>query len=344
MSTADLSLATRNLVIRALKNQVFIGTPFFDELASRNKIITHGGKAIDKIVDKDEMDDLAQFYSENTPLESGKKNMLARPTFKWKKMQVPLEYGVDEQLENVDAMKEEQLLNLAEHLAKKGLRATKLALMKSSWNNGTETPIESSDSDSFQSIVSALDFDNTYGGITRTGASGLNNYWQGGMVGAVGTPEGTSISDTNATSYSLSIDQWREWLIPLEHRAEDLSDLVTYMPAVLFNKFRAEAESRILYGPGDPQQQGFKNMTVDSYKIVAVPYLQETSITKTWVTIINHADWDLRIHTARDFKMTDFVWQGDVVGGFDKWLARIMVAGNLVCWKPNGSMWLNDVS
>jgi hypothetical protein len=52
----------------------------------------------------------------------------------------------------------------------------------------------------------------------------------------------------------------------------------------------------------------------------------------------------LRIHTSRDFQMTDFVWQGDRVNGYDKWLARILVAGNLVCWKPNGSMWLNNVT
>jgi hypothetical protein len=344
MSTADLSLTTRALVIRALKKQVFIGTPFFDELERRDKIITTGGKTIDNLADKDESDNLAQFYDENTPLTDGKKNTIARPSFDWKSVQVPISYGLDEQLQNVDAMNEEQLLNLAEYLATKALRGMKLALTKSSWNNGTTTPIESSNTKSFQSIVSALDFDNTYAGITRTGATGVNNFWQGGMVGAVGTPEGTAISDTNATAYSLSIDQWRQWLIPLEHRAENLSSLITYMPASLFNKFKAEAESRVLYTKGDPQKQGFKTMFVDDYEIVKVPYLEETATTKKWISIINHDDWDLRIHTGRDFKMTDFVWQGDRVNGFDKWLARLLVSGNLVCWKPNGSMWLNNVT
>jgi hypothetical protein len=344
MSTQDLSIATRTIFDRSLKNQVLIGTPFYDELVRRDKVITTGGTRIDRLVDRDEIDDLAQAYDENTALTDGKKDTLSRPVFDWKNIQLPLSYGLDEQLQNVDAMKEEQLLNLAEHLAKKGLRGLKLKLMKASWNQGTTTPIESSNTKEFQSIVSALDFDNTYGGITRTGATGVNNFWQGGMVNAVGTPEGTAITDTNATAFSLSIDQWRKWLIPLEHRAENLSDLITYMPASLFNKFRAEAESRILYRPGDPQKQGFKTMFVDDYEIVKVPFLEETSTTKKWVSIINHDDWDLRIHTSRNFEMTDFVWQGDRVNGFDKWLARILVTGNLVCWKPNGSMWLNNVS
>jgi hypothetical protein len=344
MSTADLSIATRAIVNRSLKNQVFIDTPFYDEIVRRNKLVIAGGKTFDRLVDKDEMDDLAQYYDENTALTDGKKDFLARPSFNWKQMQVPLVYGVDEQLQNVDAMNEEQLLDLAEHLAQKGLRATKLSLMKAAWNNGTDTPIESSNTKSFQSIVSALDFDNTYGGITRTGATGVNNYWQGAMVGAVGTPEGTAITDTNATAYNLSIDQWRQWLIPVEHRAESLSDLITYMPASLFNKFRAEAEARVLYRPGDPQRQGFETMFVDGRAIVKVPYLEEQTNTKTWVSIINHADWELRIHTSRNFEMTDFVWQGDRANGFDKWIARILVSGNLVCWKPNGSMWLNNVS
>ena len=346
MSTQDLSLATRTIFDRSLKNQVLIGTPFYDELVRRDKVITTGGTRIDRLVDKDEIDDLAQFYDENTALTDGKKDTLARPVFDWKNMQVPLSYGLDEQLQNVDAMNEEQLLDLAEHLAKKGLRATKLKLMKSSWNNGTTTPIESSNTKSFQSIVSALDKDNTYGGITRTASTGTNNYWQGAMQGFVGTPEGTALdsNDNNAVAYSLSIDQWRKWMIPVKHRAENIDDLVTYMPPSLYNKFRAEAEARILYHPGDPQSQGFETMIVDNRKIVEIPYLEETAVKKKWVSIINHDDWDLRIHTSRNFEMTDFVWQGDRVNGFDKWLARILVTGNLVCWKPNGSMWLNNVT
>ena len=344
MSTQDLLIATRTIFDRSLKKQVFIETPFFNELEKRNKITTGGGKSIDRLVDMDEMDDQTQYYDENTALTDGKKNFLARPDFDWKLVQTPMTYGVDEQIQNVDSGNEEQLLDLAEHLAKKGIRGMRLSLMKAAWNNGTTTPTESSNTKSFQSIVSALDFDNTYGGITRTGATGVNNYWQGGMVGAVGTPEGTAITDTNATAYSLSIDQWRTWLIPLEHRAENIADLVTYMPASLFNKFRAEAEARILYRSGDPQRQGFEDMFVDGKKIVKVPYLEETAITKKWVSIINHNDWEMRIHRARNFDMTPFVWQGDRANGFDKWLGRIMVAGNIMCWKPNGSIWLNNVS
>jgi len=149
MSSQDLSLATRTIFDRSLKNQVLIGTPFYDELVRRDKVITTGGTQIDRLVDKDEIDDLAQAYDENTALTDGKKDTLAKPVFDWKNLQLPLSYGLDEQLQNVDAMNEEQLLNLAEHLATKGLRGLKLKLMKAAWNQGSVTPIESSNTKEF---------------------------------------------------------------------------------------------------------------------------------------------------------------------------------------------------
>ena len=54
MSTQDLLIATRTIFDRSLKKQVFIETPFFNELEKRNKITTGGGKSIDRLVDMDE--------------------------------------------------------------------------------------------------------------------------------------------------------------------------------------------------------------------------------------------------------------------------------------------------
>jgi hypothetical protein len=85
-------------------------------------------------------------------------------------------------------------------------------------------------------------------------------------------------------------------------------------------------------------------MNLDGHEVVSVPYLQRSSTTKTWFFILNMNFWELRIHTARNFKMTDFKWQGEQANGFDYYLARILLKGNFVCWKPNSSMWLSNVS
>ena len=82
----------------------------------------------------------------------------------------------------------------------------------------------------------------------------------------------------------------------------------------------------------------------DGHEVVSVPYLQTSSTMKTWVFILNLQYWELRIHNQRNFNMTGFKWQGDVANGYDYWLARIMVQGNLMCWKPNSSMWLSNIS
>jgi hypothetical protein len=113
----------------------------------------------------------------------------------------------------------------------------------------------------------------------------------------------------------------------------------------LWDKLAAEMEAGITgYKPGEYQKQGIRKLNFDGHQIVSVPYLQTTSTMRSWLFILNMKYWELRIHSSRNFKMTDFKWQGEQVNGYDFWLARILWAGNFVCWKPNSSMWLSNVS
>ena len=343
MSLNDLSNATRELFIRSLVDEVYMATPVVEELQRRNQITYTGGKHIERLVDTAEIDDLMQEYSANSALTDEAKDTLEKPRFTWKYAQLPLRYGVDEYTQNILAGSEEQLLDLADHLVQKGHNATRLWLNKKIFNSGSETGVADG-AVSFQSTVSALDHDSTYGTLTRSWSGGTNDWWQGADPAALNSNVSSSAQDT---AYNISISNLRKWITEsdVSHHMKSPQSLYICMCPTLFNKLRAEMEAKVQYKPtGDTQKQGFNKMDLDGHTIVSVPYLQTTSTMRNWVLILNLDYWELRMHTARNFKMTDFEWQGKNSNGHDFWLARILISGNFICWKPNSSMALFNVS
>ncbi len=344
MSTADLTKATRELFVRTLLPQVMMGTPVIEKLMANNKTSFRGGKYIERLVDTATTETLVQEYTANTALSDGKMSTLDKPRFYFKYFQFPMRYDVDEYTENVTAGKEEQLLDLSQHLVTKTQRDMRKYLEKKIFNTGSTTGVADG-AVGMQSLVSALDHDIVYGGITRTwGTTGA--YWQGADPAALN--ENVS-SSAQGTAYNMTISSLRKWITETSvyHNMDSPADLYVCMCPTLFNKLRAEMESKMIYQPaaGDTARQGFNKMYLDgNIEIVSVPYLQTTSAMRTWVFILNWKHWEFRVHTERAFKMTDFKWQGENTNGYDFWLARILVKANLICWKPNGSLWLSNVS
>ncbi len=339
---SDLSNATRELFLRTLVNQIFYKLPVLEELQRRRQITFKGGTSIKQLVDTAEIDDQGQDYAANEPLTDSKTDTLEKPSFTIKLAQLPLRYDVNDELQNHDADKEIQLLNLSKHLTKKGHRGAKIRMSNQIWNSGSVTPVDESGT-KFQSIVSALDHDATYGGLTRSFSSGTRDWWQGADPAGLNESISSSSQDTqvNLTLYNL-----RKWIneTSVTHNMESEDDLYICMCPTLWDKLAAEMESRVGgYKPSNYQRQGIRKMDLDGHQIVSVPYLQKSDTTKKWVVIMNMQYWELRIHTKRNFKLTDFKWQGDRTNGYDYWLARILWAGNFVCWKPNSSMWLSNV-
>lgn len=346
---SDLTEATRELFVRSLKKEVFLRIPFYEELEKRSLITFRGGRFIERLTDMDEMDDLAQAYTTNQTLTDEAKDMLAKPRFTWKKFQIPIRYSGDWEIQNAGAGNEEQLLDLVNFLVSKAQRAARLKMMKSAFNAGTSTGRSDSQSE-FQSLVSALDHDVTYGTLSRNLSAGTRNWWQGADPAGLTT---TGITSSQGTATNLTISNIRKWIneTSVAHYMEAKSDLMILMCPTLFNKLRAEMESKAIYNTDlnralatDTAHVGFNKMILDGHQVVDVPYLQESSTTRAWVFIVNLNDWELRISTARNFKMTEFEWQGKQTNGVDYYLSRILVAGNLVCWKPNGNIWLSNVS
>lgn len=338
----DLDLATRELFERTLVDQVFYGLPFLEELQRRRQITYTGGKYIERLVDTAEIDDQGQDYTANEPLTDAKTNTLEKPRFQWKRSQLPLRYDVDEELQNVGADNEVQLLNVAEHLVTKGQRGVKVRLSKQLFNDGSTTPVADTGK-KFLSLVSALNHDTAYGGISRTLSSDTNDWWQGSDPAGLLESISSSSQDTqvNLTLYNL-----RKWIneTNVAHNMEAEDDLYIMMCPTLWDKLAGEMESRLSgYKPSPYQRQGIRKMDFDGHQVVSVPYLQKSATTKTWLFICNMKYWELRIHAKRAFKLTDFEWQGKVTNGYDFMLARILWSGNFVTWKPSASLWLSNV-
>jgi hypothetical protein len=344
MSTTDLTKATRELFLRTVEDQVLYSLPVVEELQRRNQVTYSGGLYVERLVDTDTLTSLVQEYTANEALTDEKKTTLEKPRFTMKYFQMPLRYDVDEYLQNVTAGKEEQLLDLAAHLVKKGQRDIKTYLGQKIFNSGSTTGVADG-AEGMQSLVSALDSDVTYGTLSRSLSGGTNDWWQGADPGGLNE---VITSSTQGTATNLTISNLRKWITEssVSHNMERQSDLYICMCPTLYNKLRAEMEAKMQYQPatGDIANQGFDKMILDGHQIVSVPYLQTTSTMKTWLFILNMNHWELRFHTKRNFDMTGFKWQGENANGYDYWLARIMVCGNLVCWKPNSSMWLSNVS
>lgn len=344
MANADLSKATRELFIRSLIDQVFMATPIVEKLWTGKRVNFKGGTQIERLMDKDTIDSEVQTYSANTALRDSRKTTLEKPHFHIKLAQLPLRYDVDEYIQNIMAGTEEQLLDLAAHLVKKGQKDVRLWLEKQIFNSGSTTPVTDTAED-FQSLVSALNHNTAYGGLTRTFSSSTNDWWQGADPAALNAAVSSSAQDT---SYNLTISNLRKWIYEssIYHNADGPQDFQVLMCATLYNKLRAEMEAKQQYAPMAPvAKQGFTKMLLDqAIEVVNVPYLQTSSTMKTWLFIVNWTNFELRIHPERAFNLTDFKWQGENSNGYDFWLARIMISGNFICWKPNSSMWLSAIS
>jgi len=345
MSTADLTKATRELFERTLVNQVMYRTPIIERLQRQNQVTFTGGLDLRKLVDTDTIDDTVQEYTVNEALTDQKQTTLEKPVFKWKYNQMPLRYDADELTENIlTSDSEVQLLDLASHLTTQGQRDMRRYLESVIFNKGSDTP-QTDAGKTFQSLVSALNHDTTYGGVTRTFSTSTNDWWQGADPASLGKDVSASAQDT---ATNLTIANTRKWVAETDvaHYMESPQELMFAMSPTLFNKLRAETESKLIYNApsADMVTQGFNKMQLDGHEVVSVPYLQRSSNTKTWFFVLNMNFFELRVHTARNFKMTDFVWQGTQSNGYDYYLARILLKGNFVCWKPNSSLWLSNVS
>jgi hypothetical protein len=345
----NLSNLTRDIFEKSLVDSVYTSIPVLDELNKRKKVIT-GGKQLKFPTIKDDLKSLYLAYGIKDPLPGGSKSTTEVQAFDWKYATLPLEYDGDVEVQNLNAASENKIVDIAELLSKQALKGFKLGIQDAMCNGATisSTTAYGDSGKNFQSIVNALKHDDTYGGLARLLSAGTRNYYQGAdqnTLYVTSTEGSAATASAQTTTANMSIANWRKWIVNVIHASENKQDVMTFMCPTLFNKLKAECQATQTYQGGtDTANVGFNKMFIDGRPIVDWDFLERATITKLWVLILNMNTWEFHINSARDFKMTPFKWQGENINGTDTYLARLLVAGNLICRQPNANMFLSNVS
>jgi len=336
-TNANIQATTRELFIRTVKSQVFMKMPLMARLLLAKRMNWEGGRYITQPVDKAEMDDLSQAYYAGERLRTGRKTLLETPYFHWKYNQTPVAYNVEEELQNGGGS-DVAPVKLIKFLVRKAHRAARLFLYKKMYGipaAGTTQVVGTDHSRAFQSVCQALEHDTTYGHLTR-GTTVTNSWWQGASIAGTYADQ--------STQYGPGIVTFRKSKSAIQEFVEKPGDMLAVCGPDVFLDLQTQVESRHIYNRDGSllAKYGFNTMMIDGVEVVEDPFLKARFMANgaKYFFMFNVQDWELRMHPRRSFKFTGFKWQGDVADGFDEWLARILVAGNLVCWKPNGSIWL----
>jgi len=324
-----------------------------------DRISWGGGQSLRRPVDIAEMDEFLQPYGYNDLLTAESKTFLDSASFTWKLFQVPLVYPAQYLIENKGSA---ATINLRQLLVRKANRAVQIGLVKmfygvnladaaDSVTVGQDvidyTSVNGDNHKQFQSARQALTHDATYGHITRTVSSNTNTYWQGRSLGDVYTDQ--------ATSRQGSIDTFRKMVQKIQEFAPENPRDGDYLCVVgpdLHLKLKTYVERFLTLTPGPLVKYGFKSFMIDNIEVAMDYRLQDKHIydvtnsrgaaKEMW--FFHVPSWELRFHPERAIRMTKWTWQGDRPGGIDMYLARILAAGNFVCWQPNLSALLTNVT
>ena len=354
----DLNNLTRDMHDKTWLVEYMKKNPIIALMLERKDLKFKGGKKYYRQADTDTHEDNVQDYNVNDTLTHGVKDTTKEVVFRRKKFQCPIQIDVDEELENAQQTEDgTQLHNMAAFRIRKANEGGRVHMRKLLYRSANSSlSNQATDSNKYmQGLNSALEVDTTYGAVARTYNTGTKTdtgFWFQPMGGTVS-------QSTQATAASISISWLRTKFEPLEDLESDNTDLITLVGGVLWLSLQAEAEARSMAYKIEKNRiarQGFTEMVLDGRRVVKDPFLKAANNTIMGETTdtagalerrvygLNLKDWDFYIHPKRNFKLTEFFDQKNIAEGSDMMLARVLFAGNLVCWHPNSQLYYENVT
>jgi len=349
----DLENMTRDMHDKSLEVEYMQKTPVLNLIMERKNLKFKGGKLYYKELDTDTTEDLAQDYTVNEPLTHGTKDTTKRAFFSRKTFQIPLQIDLDEELQNaLDSQDGTQLHDLAAFKVRKTNEAGRLHLRKLFYAGANADFLGTDGNKYVQGLNSALTVDGTYGTLARSKSAGTNDWWQQAGNIYTTTTQGT-------TEYSISIDWLQSVVDPLTDLENGNGELVVIVGNTLWLALQSEAQARSMPVKVDPNGKykfGIQEMIIGNMRIIKDPFLQskynadmgETTgaahALERRLYVLNTKDWEFMVHPKRNFEMIPFFDQKQVAGGSDFKMARLLFAGNLICWHPNRSLYLANVA
>ena len=331
--SVNLAATTREMWDTTLEDEVLLALPLV-AMMIEHEVLSVSGTKLKQSITVADAESLAQDYEANDPLTGGEKTVLGTAEWLFKKFQLPVTYDCDTEIENQDASKVEAPIDEVEATvtaAQDGARRhLNTLLYGAAADAGKKT---------FQGLRSALTHDVQYGGITRTIGSALGTYWQGGSMADTYTDQAIAISP--------SIANVRKAAQICGRHAKGNQKLYAFCGETIYSSLRSQYEARMLYTRDGSKLQkfGFETFVDGKVEFVCDSWLTITGATTAkYFFLLDPESWELRIKPKRNFRLTPFVWQGAQNNGLDRYLARILVAGNCICRHPNQNLFLSNMA
>lgn len=352
-ANSNIEALTTDAILAGIFDQVWLESPFLTAMLDRERVIQRGGKTISRVVRKATRKDHVQSYSPEDGLTAARKTTLETPYFKWKFMQIPIVYNVEEMITNEDAGAY-QIGDLIANLADEALDGLRLGLMQKLYGDVSDATRGGDLGDGqkgFQSIYQALQHHTStntldYGGLKRETYGTDNQWWQGANLDR---SQSTSMQETVVTA---SVYNFRRAVIAVGQYGKRTrkQDLICIVGPDIWLKLKQEVEARKIHTTeGRMFRYGFDTYTIDGIDVVKDDFLTDENMTAAttpsqWFFLLDLNTWEFRVHPKRNFRMTPWKWQGDREEGHDQTLARILLAGNNVCWMPRRNIMLRKMS
>lgn len=319
----QLTADTQDLYLGTVEDQVHDRIPLIHKMRRLNRVITKGGRNIVKPL-RYGKNTQTQSYIKGATLDSGTEAKRTAASFPWVYTQTPIKYDIDDEIMNIG---DSQITDTIAEEVKSAQEDQVDSLSENMFNlwSGTEgSHTNDAPAGSMLSLKAALIYDEgtyhgkaIYGGITRTAADD----WFHGNVddGTLGNPT------------TVDFHHW-DYMVDtcLKYRGNRKS-LLAICGSALYRKWKSlvRAKEREVDISGMMAKAGFASFSIDGVEIV----LDDNCPASTFY-MLSLESWEWRISPVRNFKVTPFKWQGENNNGIDEYLARVLLAHNLVCWKP----------
>lgn len=331
----DLSNMTREAFVGSFVDEVMLQIPLTAMLLEERRVNWNGGTKIQDNVVMATGESNVQMYKAGTGLAVKSKTYTQSIEFGWKLGTSPISYDVDTEIQNQLASSDVKKGDVVKNMTKQGQMGVKLAL-NTQFHASTAAGDSGTD---FQSVPEAAGHNRTYGGFASGTTAAATKWWNGASIAE-------SFADM-ATAFALSLDNIRKARACAMRYGNVKANqkFYLYLPEGLYSKLIGLVEaSHTKIATGSLAKYGFTSVVLyDNIEVVQDSWMTLNSQTG-YMYLVNPASFELRIHPSRPFNITPFEWQGKIAGGTDSMLARILFAGNLVCWQPNSNMVKSNVS
>jgi len=324
-----------------------------------------GGKYISKSLDFAEFDSMGAWYEENDPLGAESKTYLDKAYVMWKNMHISTRISLDEEMDNVAAGSDLKVTDLAQDIVSKVQKAMRTKLRNALYAayDAATPPTAGGGATGKQifSLVRALyhgdaatDMGYAYAGLTRDISAGTRDWFQSADMDTDPIKYNGTWTSSQLTAKTSGYDTFQKiWTACTRNTEdEDPSNYKVIVGPALWRSWKAWVKSdEIQTNPSRSMRKyGFKTFEFDNVEFVLDTTLasansadygkvsnSDTYTPEKWFFMLYLPSWKFYIHKKRSFWMMPQKWQGDVEGGYDRWLIRGFVRCAAACWQPNAN-------